>query len=346
MNVSDATKLAFSNSSTSKYLTLEWWSDDTQRWNAIPMSNIVSESLTLKESLMSSNNIEFVGCIASEFSLDIYDVAVNLKNKLIAVSICANNTDTIRLFNGIVDSCVRQSNRKLQRITAYDALYTKGQIDVADWYNGLFAEAESITLGELRSSLFTYLDWEQENVELPCDNIVIHKQYEPQSLQALVVLKSICQLNGCFGVVSRQNKFTYRFINTGEEGLYPSITLYPSLDLYPRSGSGGGGEMTTTTVGYYKSVAYEDWAVNAITKVTIRDNESDTSPAIAGEGTNNYIVQGNMFAYKLDAQSRTLIATKLLDRVGGFVYTPFTAVNYCQPWLEVGLDAVEYAMYA
>ena len=61
-----------------------------------------------------------------------------------------------------------------------------------------------------------------------------------------------------------------------------------------------------------------------------------------GSGVNNYIVQGNIFAYGLTKQELSEIAKNIYNSIGGFSYYPFQAENNGLPYIECGLDAVSY----
>lgn len=301
----------------------------------IDNSLIPSESLELIEKIMDSN-VEFVGCIASKFEVQIYNTFDNIKGKNISVTISTDGTEEIPLFHGIIDSAVAQTNKRFRKITAYDQLYTKGQKDVTLWYNGLNFP---VTLKEIRDSLFKYLNIEQADVELKNDSISIEKKYNPQSLLALDVIKSICQINAVFGIINRNNKFDYITLPDifPDEGTFPSVTLFPPF--YPGKMLSGEYSPDETELPYYQSVDYEDWLVNPVDKLTIRQSESDTG-VIVGDGDNNYIIQGNMFTTGLDNDTLLQMANNIFPNVQKISYHPFTSSNPGMPWLECGKDAI------
>ena len=133
--------------------------------------------------------------------------------------------------------------------------------------------------------------------ELPNDGITIQKQYEPNTLQALSVIKAVCQINGAFGIINRNGQFEYRILGAIEEpGAYPSETLFPGPDVFPglAQSSGGYNEVAATDFAFYRKVDYEEYSVKPVDKLTIRQTENDAGVTY-GTGTNNYIIQGNMF---------------------------------------------------
>lgn len=337
MKVSEETKNAYAKSSFKK---LNIVFPDLSI--GVPMSQVYAQSLNLTEMLIDNSNVEFVGCIASKLEIQLSGISNNIKGQRIEVSIVADNTEEIPLFHGVVDSAIRQTNRNYKKITAYDELYTKGNIDVAAWYNSLFFP---ISLKAMRDSLFAYIGIEQEEKSLPNDNISINKEFAPTTLQARAVIKSICQINGAFGIINRYGKFEYRILaeQITESGAYPGMTLYP--DFYPGVGAvSSNGEVVARPIAYYKKVDYEEYTVKPVEKVTIRQSESDAGVSY-GDGTNNYIIQGNMFAVNQSSEVLLSIARNIHGSIAGVSFTPFNSDNNGYPFIEVGKDGVSYMTY-
>lgn len=337
MNVSETTKSAYLKSSP-KEVNIVF----PDIGMTIGTGKTHGQTMILKEMLMSGDNVEFVGCISSRFEIILNGVYENIKNQKIEVSINADSTEDIPLFVGIIDSVENQTNKQYKKIVAYDELYTKGNIDVAAWYNSL---SFPIALKDLRDSFFAHIGIEQEPVELPNDSMVLNKELAPTSLQAKTVFKSICQINGAFGIINRYGKFEYRILTDIKttDGAYPGLTLFPPF--YPGvSVSSGGQGMTEQPISFYRKVDYEEYSVKPVERVTIRQTESDTGVS-CGEGTNNYIIQGNMFTVNKSASELATIAQNIYGSIAGIEFVPFTSDNSGFPFIEVGLDAVSYYTY-
>lgn len=342
MQVSEQIKNEYRDNSITKILTIYFPEID----KTVSMQQIHSDSMRLSESVMEGNSIEFVGCIASKFKVKVNNLDYDVKGKKIEVTISTVNTQDspIKLFTGMVDSAVKQSNRQIREITAYDELYTKGNTEVSGWYKSL---TFPITLKNLRDSLFSYIGIEQETADLPNDDVEINRQYDPESLQALMVIKAVCQINGAFGIINRQGKFEYRILTGKIECYpYPSVTLFPSGNLFPADPTlQSNNVVQPESFSFYKKVSYEEYAVKPVDKVTIRNSEDSAGVTYSsGAGENNYIIQGNMFAYGLDEATLLRIAENVYNNVKGFSYCPFQADNNGLPFVECGLDAVEYTM--
>lgn len=340
MEVSEATKVLYRSNSTHKTLHLKVDSIN------VPMSKIHSESMMLKESILEKDSIEFVGCISSQFQITIQDIDAKLKGKPIEVSISTDDTkqDPIPLFIGIIDSVEMQSNKAFKKITAYDKLYTVGNKEVADWIE---TRVFPMTIKQFRDDFFKYLGVNQEPITLPNDNIEISLK-KNNTVKALNVIKAICQINGAFGIINRFNNFEYRFIPDAEKQkkAIPSISLFPSLGLYPMNVAMGVASREAEASGiesfsFYKSVDYQDYLVRPVDKITVRKSASDVGMTY-GFGVNKYIIQGNMFLQSMEKDTMLVVAKNIYSKIKGFSYRPFQSDNNGLPWLEVGLDSVDY----
>lgn len=346
MKVSDDVKREYQNNGIHKNLILRFPEINLQ----IEHQYIHKESMYLRETLLEKENIEFVGCIASIFKIKVENISEDIKGKKLVAKIYTDGTEEepVTLFNGIVDSALKQSNKQIKEITAYDELYTKGNIDVAAWYHSL---SFPISLKDVRDSLFSYIGLEQEETELPNDRVVIKKQYHPKSLQALSVIKAVCQINGAFGIINREGRFEYRILAQSIQKIpYPALTLFPSSGLFPANPTVALAEaqryadsVEAESFSFYKKVDYEEFTVKPVDKLTIRQSEEDAGITY-GSGTNNYIIQGNMFTYGLTETVLKEMAKAIYENVQGFSYYPFTSDNNGLPFLECGLDAVSYVM--
>lgn len=347
MRVPDNVKKAYNSDSTNKYISI-YFPEINQ--NIMP-KQIDTESMQLTESIMGSQSIEFVGCIASIFQIKIRKLKEDIKGKKITVKIYTDDTEDtpVTLFNGIVDSAIKKSNKQIKEITAYDILYTKGDLNVGEWYKSL---KFPISLKDLRNSLFDFVGIEQEEAELPNDDVVINKKYNPELLKARDVMKAICQINGACGIINRREKFEYRILRARPKDVqtnYPSQNTY--LPFYPENTAAAvnqtileSKEQNNEFFSYYREVQYEEYTVKPVDKVTIRQTE-DGKAVTYGNGTNNYIIQGNMFTLGLSDDVVQEIAHKIHDCVSGVEFHPFTSSNNGLPFVEVGLDNVSYNMF-
>ncbi|MCM1090543.1 MAG: hypothetical protein NC092_00910 [Butyrivibrio sp.] len=299
---------------------------------------IEGESLRLKETIMDGDAVEFVGCIPSYCSITLRGLDTDIVGERYTVTIWTDGTEDepIPIFHGIVDSVTNQGIKGSKEVSGYDVLYTKGIIDVSEWYNKLNFP---LSIADIRNSLMTYLGIAQETATLPNDGIMISKQYSPTSMKALDVVKSVCQINGVCGIINRQDKFEYRALKNLEdhEGAY----LPAFLPLFLGIDQSGGITEPTEYVGTYRKLEYEGYSVKPVDKLVIRQSESDTGVSY-GEGNNRYIIQGNMFTEGLSTETLLQMAENIYPYISGISYHPFLSNNNGLPYLECGKDVVSY----
>ncbi len=318
LNVSQAVKTAYANPSSGKTLVIYFPELDY----TVDSDTIYSESFSLSESIMDTNSIEFVGCNPSKLQVQIQDFGMDVKGRRVQVSVYTSETQSepVPLFDGIVDAVTQQSNKRIKELVAYDELYSKGNTDIAQWYIAKFSTdwQDGVTLKDFRDALFAYLDITAVPTTLVNDNLFFYKQYSPVNMKALDVIRYICQINGVFGIINRDNEFEYRI-------------------LLPLS------QATAVEVGYYKEIDYQEFSVKPVDKLTIRQSDLEEGVSV-GSGINNYIVQGNFFTFNLEEEDLTTIATNLYPLISGIAYIPYKVTQVAYPWLECG-DAVTYQVY-
>lgn len=314
LNVSQAVKDAYANPSSGKTLVVYFPDLDI----TVDPDTIYSESFKLTEALMDMDSIEFVGCNPSKMEVQIQDFGYDVKGQKIEVSVYTEDTENepVKLFTGIVDAVTQQSNKRIKEIVAYDELYTKGNVDIADWYKDKFENewSDGVTLKIFRDSLFTKLNIDVVATNLVNDVLQFTKQYSPVNLKALDVIKYICQINGRFGIINREGKFEYRQLNS-----------------------------SAVNVEVYKEIDYQEFRVKPVDKLTIRQTDTEEGVSV-GSGTNNYIVQGNFFTFNLEESDITPLAQNLYPEISNVSYVPVRVSQLAYPWIEVG-DSVTYQVY-
>ena len=98
------------------------------------------ESVTIKESICDSEDLQLGGCIASSCEFEVSELE---NNQLAGVEFTAkilvnDGKDAIvKMGKYRVDSAKKVDDKDYRKIVAYDALYD-AQIDVSDWYNKVF----------------------------------------------------------------------------------------------------------------------------------------------------------------------------------------------------------------
>lgn len=314
------------NSGTSVVIT-----GDTFRFTN---SDIHYEEFSLLESLCTESVLHFGACESSELQFTISSQVVSLEGKTLHVWLYFND-DANTLFKvGTykVKSDVATAKKTVRQITAYDLMLDVLNTDYTDWYNGLSDTVN--TVKKFRDAFFTHVGITQKTVTLVNDNSPV-KINEATALTGAIILRAICEINGRFGHMTRDNLFDYVKLEQNIQGLYPAVDLYPSPSLYPRQpksvpiGSSGN---------YVPPLRYESYEVPSITRLQIRRDSADIGVVVGVAGT-DYIVQGNLLTVGLNGTEMTTAATNLLGEISGVVFQPFSFSMRTNLCLEVG-DAI------
>ena len=303
INVLEATKSAFLNGKP-KTLTITFPDMSLTLTN----SDIVSESMVFTQILETESVLSFTGCNANKFEIELADFERDVRGERISVSIQAGNTDSITIFEGIVDEQNNLNHEDITvKIVAYDKLYTIGDTDVTEWYANLIFP---MTVKQFRDSFFNHINIPQELSTLPCDDLQMLRMTSADvQINARTVMKSICQANARFGLL-RQGTFSYIKLNT-------NVT-------------------TDLSKSHYLNVDYDPYMMEPITKVSVTD-DSGTTEESYGSGDNVLKIEGNMVAYAVD---REACAYRIYNEVVGLTMNSARLDLVGLPYMEVG-DYVE-----
>ena len=203
----------------------------------ITNTDIFSETMQITESICSDSQISFGNCEASIFKITVANINIPLEGKWISVSMVLNGKEDDPFIFGTykVSSFKPSADRSKRELIAYDAIKDILDADVTNWYTSL---QFPLSLKSFRNSFFDYIGIEQEDASLVNDNMTVEKTIESDEISGKLIINAICEINGCFGVMSRQNKFRYIELALNQFGLYPRNDIYPADDLYPVEPSG------------------------------------------------------------------------------------------------------------
>lgn len=302
----------------------------------ITNNELHQEQFELTESLCSESELTFGSCEAGMVKFTVSNIFSGLKDKWMTIKmvLAGNTANPFQIGRYKVCSDTPEADRTKRDIVAYDALYDVINADVAEWYNTLLPDKDSITtMKAFRDSFFWYFGIEQADVRLVNDDMKVEKTVEPEELSGATVLNCICEINGCFGHIGRDGRFHYIYLEQEIQGLYPRNNLYPADDLYPREP-----KSTRISKSLYISAQYEDFLVKTIDKLQIRKEEDDIG-VIVGSGTNAYVIQDNFLVYGKGNEELTGIANNIYEKIRGIIYRPFSADCKGNLCIEVG-DAV------
>lgn len=325
INVNEATKNAFKAYGGHKSVTIRIPNLNITLTN----NDIVAQSLSLTEAIERNDNLTFIGCIASCLKFSCADISQDIKGQYIECDITAQDTETIPLFRGYIDSVTNSSHEQMTMdITAYDALYKLSDRNVTSWYNSL---SFPITIKNLRNSFFNHVGITQKNANLPNDSMTVKKTITSKVVKASDIIQSICQINGRFGRIGRTGLFEYVHLEVGTAGLYPSETLYPDNDLYPSAEHA----KEAVNKAHYMGINFENYRVTPIDKVQLIGKDGDIA-ATAGMGTNIFTVDNNPLIYDKTQSELNTAASNLYNTIRGLWYTPTDVEAVGLPYVETG----------
>lgn len=264
-----------------------------------------SDTFSLDECLCDGDDLVFGDCQAAIMKFTCADVTADIVGKEFT---CTETVDGVSIPFGVykVWGAEKTNDLRYKAITAYDRM-KNFDVNIISWYEGL---TFPLSVKQMRDSLCAYVGITQESVTLVNDAMTIEKTIEAESLNGLTVLKAICEINGCFGHMSRTGILQYKVLSKTEVN-----------DIIPKVTS--------------KTLEHEEYTTKAIDKLQICQEDGDIG-AIVGTGTNCYTIKGNFLVYGKTASELATIAQNVSANILGISYKPFTDDLYGLPYIEVG----------
>ena len=300
-------------------------------------TEIAQESFSLTEMLSDTTDLKFGGCNASQFRIRIRSSVQNMTGKTIVVKQFAYTDADIRIVinNGIpVEYNTRTEetsalgddyflygtykvrtdkptpDKAYRDISAFDAMERIISEDIGEWYTNFFDTYDKVTLKFFREAILDYFGITYDDFTGVNDTVAVSKTITTTAISAKTILSAICELNGCFGVITRDNKFKCKVLDT--------TTVAKRYDRYKQG-----------------QVNYQDALSNVITQVQIVNDLSKANATIGVAG-NPYTINDNVLLLGKDSTELETIATRLLPVVSACAYRPFTCSTYGDPCIELG----------
>lgn len=301
--------------------------------NAFPTiegSDVLSEQMTLHESICEEEQLKFGGCNASSFELTVFNLNSGIKGYEIEPVLITNKTE-IPLGVFYVETIEKYAGKDYKKLTAYDKI-RYFDVDVKDWYDNL---TFPISVKNFRDSLCNYVGVNQKEVTLIADNIMLTKELDSSNgINGLSLMKQICEISGVFGRMDRYGKFDYLPLESSM--LLPADDLYPANDLYPSAGSGSSeNSFNIPTSLMYEHPLVEDFFTSNIDGVIIVD--SDGAQVLTEYNQNPYYVQDNFVILGQTHETITALANALLSKISSISYRPINSSKIKgQPYVECG----------
>ena len=294
------------------------WNISCDNWsNDITGTEIVNDDVSLESTLCAEDDLKLGGCIASilRYTVNVEDNEA-VKGEELSVYVTADSTFQ-RLGYFYVDNIVLSSDKKRATITAYDQFTKIASLNVSDWYNHTYSSDDTTHyLGTLRNLFLTYLKNtvgfdKTIQTNLPNDRLPISKTISTNGeLNALMMLRSICELNGGYGTINNDGLFEIVFL-----GITPSETrllgnnvfldTFDSIDIYDDADLSNYPEL--------REVSYSDYDVKAVTCVTVKSSENDVGVTEGSDTSNPYIVSANFLTFGLTTEQLHTCANAILN---------------------------------
>lgn len=369
LNIPEELKNYFLSDSVNKRLFISIpkkpYTGEYNRYNGRYSNEVIYfEEFSLKESVM-DKNAEIVGCMASEMSVKIQmlDTSVRVsefKGLKISASIAIildvadDGTETlsqeIPLFSGYINDAKKDADRKFIKFTGYDVLSYLNDTLIYNIYKRAFKKSYNpnanrgiVTVKDFRDYIIEQeLGLNQVSAELPNDMVKIKKRSIKKDMTALTMLKNICQINGCYGIISREGKFEYKFIKPDSELSNQEIPYYRNLTYDQTYISIFENGITIKTNSKDSGVTV-DWS--NYTKYTTADWDDDTADTYIIDSDDEdvtegmYIIECNLIAYKLSKAKKLVMGANILSKIGNknnAVFRKFNAKCNGLPFIECG----------
>lgn len=301
--------------------------------NAFPTikgSDVLSEQMTLHESICEEEQLKFGGCNASSFELTVFNLNSGIKGYEIEPVLITKKTE-IPLGVFYVETIEKYAGKDYKKLTAYDKM-RYFDVDVKDWYDSL---TFPISVKNFRDSLCNYVGVEQNDVTLIADNVMLTKELDSSNgINGLSLMKQICEISGVFGRMDRYGKLDYLSLESSM--LLPADDLFPANDLYPSAGSGSSeNSFNIPTSLMYEHPLVEDFFTSNIDGVIIVD--SDGAQVLTEYNQNPYYVQDNFVIMGQKHETIKALANDLLSKISSISYRPINSSKIKgQPYVECG----------
>lgn len=246
LDIDEQTRLYLLENSIHREIIIRFPNATEGEISEIGSSNIISESFELKHSICDDKEFVLGGCISGQLTIQVVGIEQALNNKRIDVlikqtyskgalfpsdSLYPSNelfpgeskfTLETQIFSGTIDSSLRQKNRSVKEIIAYDDMYLMSQIKCADWFKGYVQYTVTKYDTTLRGLAFTTLshfesltDCDVGSQEIPLgfnDTNILKmsldtvKSVVSDNMLVTDLLKAYCELNACFAIINPSGK--------------------------------------------------------------------------------------------------------------------------------------------
>lgn len=332
----------------------------------IGSSNIIAESFELKHSICDEKEFVLGGCIAGQLTIQVVGIEQALNNKRINVFIRQTYStgdllpsDTLypsddlfpgpqkatietQIFSGTIDSSLRQKNRSVKEIIAYDDMYLMSQTKCATWFLGYVEHTEE------NKSLRTLIHTALERFEVMTgadvmklvnesdvfitngfnDSKVLKmdldtaKSVVKDNMVVTDLLKAFCELNSYFAIINPKGKLVF-------------------TKLFKRSVSTTEKKPVDEEINAYADLSFEEYTTRPINRIRFKYNKDLNFDYGHSATRQSWYVSDNIITSCCSDVGALITAFN--DNKGNnyifndlYSYRPFSADVFARWWLEPG----------
>lgn len=321
----------------------------------IGSSNIIAESFELKHSICDEKEFVLGGCIAGQLTIQVVGIEQALNNKRINVFIRQTYStgdllpsDTLypsddlfpgpqkatietQIFSGTIDSSLRQKNRSVKEIIAYDDMYLMSQTKCATWFLGY---VEHTIVDKPLKTLATVLIESSTDVGTKAigrnfnDEKILKMNYDTvksvvkDNMVVTDLLKAYCELNACFGIINS----------------YGNLVL---KKLYKATSSATEKKPVDEEINAYADLSFEEYTTRPINRIRFKYNKDLNFDYGHSATRQSWYVSDNIITSCCSDVGELITAFN--DNKGNnyifndlYSYRPFSADVFARWWLEPG----------
>jgi hypothetical protein len=311
INVDDSIKNVYKSNAMPGPITL------TIDGTTYDSSNWLSGSLSITESLCSSDSLDYSAVESNTLEATIAKESgniSNLKDKVIVAKQTVNGTDVPLGTYTISDP--DYDGDYYTKVKAYDYMKKFMDKDIDDWWNTKLKFP--ITLRNLLISLCDYVEVSYSLPDTWANSAIsISRNAYLSNAKGSDLLGQIQLASGCF-------------FHTDRSGVLCKVTNDAELTEIPYTAL-----MEDATIA--------DYSTPSIDSVCIRSSDDDVG-VTAGTGDKTYIIQADYLLYGYSIAELQTIASNILDQVKEKPYKPFSAKFKALAYVETG-DPIKITTY-
>lgn len=328
----------------------------------IGSENVLSESLELTQSVCDDSEFKLGGCIAGQLKIQLIGIEQALNNKRINVFVRQTYSsgellpsETLypsedlypgmrtaviekQIFSGTINSSVRQKNRAIKEIIAYDDIYVMSQTKVKNWIENYIMYSFKSGTTTLRDLLLVTIDVFETATGLYIGSgrlpIGFNDSTKPLIEYDLVtsafsksatfadLLAAYCELNSCFAVIS-------------ETGVLNFVKLYKqktSTETEKKS--------VDEVIEQYADLEFEEYITRPINRIRFTQNKDQNKDYGYSSEKSSWYISDNLITKSCTDAGNLVVAFNS----GGnnyifgdlFSYRPFSAEVFGRWWIEPG----------